>query len=119
MANKDDLYSEARRQWPLDLGLEVRELSQGEFICSPSLVDLYRGVEEQISPTDEWKKVGAWSFYQALWELAERAYDEGVDIVYPRDVQRCNFDRFVLDNLSSSEWTDMRLEYLGRSENRI
>jgi hypothetical protein len=112
MAKNLSLFMKARSLWPLDLGLMVYETSPGEFSCNPSLVKLYRQIEDEISPTDEWNKIATWSFHQALWELALKAYREGRGVVYPRDVLRSDFDRMVLDNLTGAEWADMRQEYI-------
>lgn len=77
-----------------------------------ALNNIYWPIEEKLeSGGDEWIKLSAWAFHQALWDLARINDGAGRAALRPADVTLEAFDRWMRQNLSDETWAHVRHEY--------
>lgn len=75
-----------------------------------ALNSIYWPIEERLeADTDEWLQLAAWSFHQALAELAKS--NSGRAAVRPADVSLEAFDRWMRMNLADETWSKVRKDY--------
>ena len=111
---KRKLFERARDRWPSVVRVVPTD-GVPRFNAEPSLVEVYRAIEEACEPPgewtseDEWTGLANWSFHQALWALAEQSSSERA--IDREDVTFEMFDERMRSNLSDDCWAAERLEY--------
>ena len=110
--NVHDLFVRISAAWPTNIDISNRKQSpDGKHWC-PALAEEHHKVEDAIDHTvDHWGNVGAWSFYQAIFEHANTAYSRGERIVEVRSVPLELFNQKVIRNLASPGFEKERSSY--------
>ncbi|MCH4891850.1 hypothetical protein GO308_01840 [Sphingomonas sp. SFZ2018-12] len=111
---KIKLFERTRDRWPLNVHIRPKD-GVPCFEANPCLVDVYRNIEADCEPTedwtpeDEWTNLANWAFHQALCLIAESS-EEGQ---LRRDqVTFEMFDKCMKENLWGDDcWIAERVEY--------
>ncbi len=107
------LFELVRALWPDLIILKTdADRKDGEAIWS--VVHVYDAVEVVVQD-DDWLTVGAWSFHQAITELARLKIRDGAATVDPAEVSFEAFDANMRENLADSSWTEERSLYGSRT----
>jgi len=103
------LFERVRSSWPDSINLKSdANSSEGDAIWG--VVDCYDSLESKLAD-DDWLAIGAWSFHQALTELARLKLQSGMKTVNPADVSFEAFDANMLENLADDTWSEERTRY--------
>lgn len=103
------LFERVRSWWPDSISLKSDAISsEGDAIWS--VVHCYDSLEPQLAD-DDWLSIGAWSFHQALTELARLKLQSGLKTVNPADVSFEAFDANMRKNLADDSWSEERARY--------
>ena len=77
-----------------------------------ALNNIYWPIEEKLEGEgDEWIKLSAWAFHQALWDLAKAQISVGRAALRPADITLEAFDQWMRTNLADDTWAEVRHEY--------
>lgn len=102
---KQVLFDRVKSLWPDAIML-------GPDGGQDALNNIYWPIEEKLEGDgDEWLKLSAWAFHQALWVRAKTKVDAGRPALRPADVTLEEFDYWMRENLSDETWADVRHEY--------
>lgn len=74
----------------------------------PTLSRTWNEVEAGVSDADEWRKLAAWSFFQAAHKLAIDAYHGQRVSISMNEISIYEFEHFMLENLSDESWNRER-----------
>lgn len=100
------LFERVRTSWPDSIILKTdSNLGEGDAIWS--VVHCYDSLECKFAD-DDWLALGAWSFHQALTELAWRKIESGFRTLNPADVSFEAFDANMRENLDDETWAEKR-----------
>src|SRR5689334_12549437 len=103
------LFERVRARWPDLIILKTHtDWKEGEEVWS--VVHVYDAVEV-MAQEDDWLTVGAWSFHQALTELARLRIQDGAATVDTAEVSFEAFDANMRENLADSSWIKERSLY--------
>ena len=103
------LFERIRTLWP-DSIILTSDASSGSGDPIWSVVHCYDSLEPQIDH-DDWLAIGAWSFHQALTELARLKLESGSKMVFPAEVSLEAFDANMRENLTDETWQEERSRY--------
>ncbi|GGN63455.1 hypothetical protein GCM10011349_47980 [Novosphingobium indicum] len=96
------LFERVRASWP-DFIILKSDASSSEGDAIWSVVHCYDSLEPKFAD-DDWLSIGAWSFHQALTDLARLKIQSGLQTVRPADVSFEAFDSNMRDNLADDAW---------------
>ena len=103
------LFERVRTLWPDFIILKSdASWSEGDVIWS--VVHCYDSLETKVAD-DDWLAVGAWSFHQALAELAKLKIESGLETLNPAEVTFEAFDANMRENLADDTWAEERARY--------
>lgn len=103
------LFERVRTSWPNSIILKG-DASSSEEDPIWSVVHCYDSLEPKFAD-DDWLVIGAWSFHQALSELARLKIQSGLEAVNPADVSFEAFDANMRENLADETWAEERSRY--------
>ena len=108
VTDKQTLFQIAMQRWPNKICISDKLPSKDSVATVPSLADIYRCIESEISENDDWDHIAAWSFHQALNEIAMMRRTERHQEVCPEQVPFELFDNMMTSNLADESWTQER-----------
>ena len=107
--NPHDLFQNVRSLWP-DVILMTNDAHQKEDSAIWRVVDLYEAIERNVEH-DPWLALGAWSFHQALTDVARTRINYGATTVHTSDVSFEAFGANMRSNLADESWAEERKLY--------
>ena len=103
------LFERVRTLWPDSIILKS-DANSGPGDPIWSVVHCYDSLEPQLIH-DDWLVIGAWSFHQALSDLARLKLESGSRMVTPSEVSLEAFDANMRENLTVETWKEERSRY--------
>ncbi len=103
------LFERVRTLWPDSIILKS-DANSGPGDPIWSVVHCYDSLEPQLIH-DDWLVIGAWSFHQALSDLARLKLESGSRMVTPSEVSLEAFDANMRKNLTDETWKEERSRY--------
>jgi len=105
------LFNRVRALWP-DVIILKREAARNNGDPIWTIVGIYDEVEAQLSNEgDDWIRLAAWAFHQALFERAKKKLQAGEYTLRAAEVSFEEFDGQMKENLSDQSWAHIRNEY--------
>ena len=110
-SSRKEAFEATRSLWPNEIRILESHDAASVSNASPQLWNIYQEVESKLPVEDDWAKLTAWSFHQALDKLGRRRARERRESLRPMDVSLASFDTMMKMNLSDEDWRDERLVY--------
>lgn len=107
--NPHHLFRSVRSLWP-DVIILANDGQGKENSVIWSVVHLYEAIEQNVEH-DDWLTLGAWSFHQALSDVARTRLEYGATTVHAGDVSFEKFDANMRSNLTDESWVKERKLY--------
>lgn len=109
--SKRELYESAREKWPSSFRIVLSKSTGENIVTDPSDYDVYRRIEDSLGEKDDWVRISAWAFYQALGEIIKQCFHEKKLLLLSRMISFELFDRKLKANLLDASWWEERAIY--------
>ena len=98
------LFDEMMDRWPETIRIDdARGVVDGAGMF-PTLSRIWNQVEADVSDSDEWRKLAAWSFFQAAHKLAIVAFQYQRVSISINEISISEFEHCILKNFSDESW---------------
>lgn len=110
-SSKKEIFDSTKRRWPEQFRV-LSDRSSAEIVyTTPSEYDTYKNIEAEIGEDDEWSRLTAWAFHQALSVFIKDRYRLQERLIRTEDVPFKLFNEMLESNLTDESWRDEREIY--------